>query len=65
MHLQIVKIWKNMEKYAERVHGYQRDRTWKRGLVNNNAWWGKVTLQEFLGYLGSNIRVGTLLGRDT
>ena len=65
MHLQIKKLWENMEKYAYVKHGYKREKTWRRGLVNNNAWWNKAPFLEVMKYLGSKVRVGTMLGRET
>lgn len=66
MHLQLKKFWQNMEKHAQRRHGYETNRSSRRGLVNNNAWWStKATFLDVLKYLGSGIRIGAMLSRDT
>ena len=66
MHLQLRKIWENMEKHAMRNYGYKHHWGMRRGLVNNNIWWNtKVTVLDFLRYLGSRMRVSSMLSRDT
>ena len=65
MHLQIRKFWENMETHATTRYGYKKEWAWKRGLVNNNAWWGKTSFLDVLRYLGSGIRMGAMLSRDT
>ncbi|TLD29277.1 hypothetical protein PspLS_03639 [Pyricularia sp. CBS 133598] len=64
MHYQIKKLWTNVEAMAKR-YGYKEDWAWRRGQRNNNEWWNKQPLLEFLQMLGSNVRVGPMLSRDT
>ncbi|KAI9831129.1 MAG: hypothetical protein M1819_005217 [Sarea resinae] len=64
MHYQLKKLWRNVEDYA-RKYGYVYEWAWHRELVNNNAWMGKLTMLEFLRLLGTGVRLGTMLGRDT
>ena len=65
MHLQIKKLWANMESHALKRHGYVKNWAWKRGLVNNNQWMNKLSVAEFLRVLGSGARVGPMLAKDT
>lgn len=65
MHLQINNIWDNMELYANAKYGYKRKPAWKRGMINNNRWWNKLPVMEFMHYAGQLARVGPLLSRDT
>ncbi|KAL5872312.1 tyrosyl-tRNA synthetase [Pyricularia oryzae] len=64
MHYQLKKIWTNVDAMARR-YGYQEEWAWSRGQRNNNEWWNKQPLLEFLQLLGSNVRVGPMLSRDT
>ena len=65
MHYQLKKLWANMEKHACSKHGYKWEWAWHRELVNNNAWMNKLPIMEVLKLLGTGIRIGTMLGRDT
>ncbi|KAI4149805.1 MAG: hypothetical protein LQ340_004427 [Diploschistes diacapsis] len=65
MHLQMKKFWENMEKHATNKYGYEKVWSWERGLINNNAWWGKTTFLDVMRYLGTSTRMGTMLSRDT
>ncbi|KZF26252.1 hypothetical protein L228DRAFT_216413 [Xylona heveae TC161] len=64
MHLQMKKLWVSVVKYAQR-HGYQKEWSWRRELVNNNAWWNSLPWIEVLRTIGQSMRLGTMLGRDT
>jgi len=64
MHLQLKRLGASIERYAQR-RGYAHEWAWKRALVNNNTWWHKVSVSEFLSILGSGTRIGPMLGRDT
>ncbi|KAL4929113.1 tyrosine--tRNA ligase MSY1 [Aspergillus undulatus] len=64
MHMQLKKLGASIEKYGNR-HGYERQQIWRRSLENNNTWWNKTPLLEVLRDLGSFMRIGPMLGRDT
>ncbi|KAL8719031.1 MAG: hypothetical protein Q9225_003912 [Loekoesia sp. 1 TL-2023] len=64
VHYQLKAIWWNIEKYGRR-YGYHWEWAWRRALANNNAWLNKLPFLEILRLLGSKMRVGTMLGRDT
>ena len=64
MHLQLKKIWDNVEAYG-RKYGYVRAWSWHKELVNNNAWWNKQPMLEVLQVLGPGMRLGSMLARDT
>jgi tyrosyl-tRNA synthetase len=64
MHMQLKKLGASIEAYGSR-HGYKWEWAWRRALTNNNIWWNKTTLIEVLRDLGSYIRLGPMLGRDT
>jgi len=61
---QLVRLSSNIEKYAERK-GYHREWAWRRAVKNNQEWWRKVTVGEYLKKLGKHMRIGPLLGRDS
>ena len=64
MHLQLKRLGGTMEAYAER-RGYAREWAWRRDVTNNSMWYQKLTVAEFMRVLGSGVRLGPLLGRDT
>ena len=64
MHYQLKAIWANVEKYG-RNYGYRWEWAWRRAVANNNAWLNTLPFTEILRLLGSGMRVGTMLGRDT
>ncbi|KAI9726289.1 MAG: Tyrosine--tRNA ligase, mitochondrial [Chrysothrix sp. TS-e1954] len=64
IHYQMKKLWGNLEKLA-RKHGHPPEKYWHRGLVNNAHWWGKETMVEVLKLMGSGMRMGAMLSRDT
>ncbi|KAL8938233.1 MAG: hypothetical protein Q9211_003299 [Gyalolechia sp. 1 TL-2023] len=64
MHYQLKAMWSYIEKVG-RNYGYVWEWSWRRALSNNNAWLNKLPFVEVLRLLGSGMRVGTMLGRDT
>lgn len=64
MHYQMKKLWANVEEQARRF-GYKKEWAWKRALVNNNIWWNSVPMLEVLKRIGTSIRIGPMLSRDT
>lgn len=64
IHFQLKKLWDNVEITARRF-GYEREWAWRRGLVNNNAWWNSTPLLEVLNRVGKSTRVGPMLSRET
>ena len=64
MHMQLKRLGKTTETYAAR-RGYEREWAWKRSLVNNSQWHTNTPILEFMRLLGSQMRIGPMLGRDT
>lgn len=64
MHMQLKRFGVTLERYAERK-GYTKEWAWKRALINNATWWSNTTVMEFMRLLGSGMRLGPMLGRDT
>ncbi|KAL2271010.1 hypothetical protein VTJ83DRAFT_381 [Remersonia thermophila] len=63
IHYQMKNLWLNVEEQARRF-GYEKEWAWKRGVVNNNAWWNKMPMLEVLKRAGS-LRVAEMMTRDT
>jgi len=61
---QLKQLWQSVEDQA-RKRGYEKEWAWRRGVVNNNAWWNKQPMLEVLRRVGQFIRIGPMLGRDT
>ena len=61
---QLVRLSTNIEKYAQRK-GYHREWAWRRAVKNNQDWWRKITVSEYLKRLGKYMRIGPMLGRDS
>jgi len=61
---QLKKLWKNAEERG-RSQGFTRDWAWVRGVVNNNAWWNSQPMLEVLRRVGTSLRIGAMLTRDT
>ena len=59
---QNASLWDNAEAYARR-HGYEQ--AGDRVLLDNAQWLNGLNILDFLGILGTGMRVGTMLGRDT
>lgn len=64
MHYQLKKLWVNVEKYGEKF-GHKWEWAWHRELVNNNTWLNKLSVIELLQILGSGMRLGPMLSKDT
>ena len=59
---QTSKLWVSFRRHAA-SHGHT-----KEGLVrvmNNSDWGQSLTLEQFLREIGSGVRLGTMLSRDT
>ncbi|KAK1755259.1 mitochondrial tyrosine--tRNA ligase [Echria macrotheca] len=61
---QLKKLWMRVEDEGRRM-GLSREWAWKRGVENNNAWWNKQPMLEILKRVGSQLRIGPMLSRDT
>lgn len=61
---QLKRLAKSIEEYADR-RGYHREWAWRRSVLNNNDWWSKLTVKEYMRMLGKNMRIGPMLGRDS
>ena len=64
MHMQLKRFGETMEKYANR-RGYEKEWAWRRSLINNSAWHGSTPITEWMRLMGSGVRVGPMLGRDS
>jgi tyrosyl-tRNA synthetase len=64
LYKEVGRVWKNAATYGER-HGYVPKPSWKKTLLDNADWLLKLNVVSFLQMLGSGMRVGTMLGRDT
>jgi tyrosyl-tRNA synthetase len=63
---QIQRLWKNVAGLAERHMTKFPDDMQRDGLVlNNDEWLQKISIMDVLGTIGSGLRLGPLLGRDT
>ena len=64
MHFQLKKLWQQAENHAKQ-YGYNWEWAWHRELVNNNVWLNKLSIIELLQLLGSGLRMGAMLGKET
>ncbi|KAK6430913.1 tyrosyl-tRNA synthetase [Oleoguttula sp. CCFEE 5521] len=64
LHVEVEKLWQNATAAGQK-HGYECKTDWRRQLLDNADWLGKVDIVSFLQLLGSGMRIGTMLGRDT
>lgn len=62
MWLQTEKLWQRAEAYGKR-HGYVE--AGEMQMLDNASWLGRLNVISFLKTLGSGVRIGTMLGRDT
>lgn len=62
--MQLKSLWAHVE-HGARGYGYLWEWAWRREVTNNNAWLNKLPVIELLKLLGSGVRLGTMLGRDT
>lgn len=63
-HIQLKKLWQNVELHVKK-YDYQWEWAWRRELANNNAWLNKLPAAELLRVLGTGVKIGTMLGRET
>ena len=61
---QLKRLAVSMENYAER-RGFHREWAWRKAILNNNSWWNKLTVKDYMKVLGTCTRVGPMLGRDS
>lgn len=64
MHIQLKRLGASIESYGAR-HGYKRQWVWRRALTNNNTWWNKQSAMEWIRDMGTFVRLGPMLGRET
>lgn len=64
LYKEVGRVWHNAAKYGER-HGYEPKPTWKKTLLDNADWLLKLNVVSFLQMLGTGMRIGAMLGRDT
>lgn len=64
MHLQMKKLMVKLEGRG-RHYGYQWEWVWHRELCNNHTWLNTLGIAEILRLLGSGLRMGPMLGRET
>jgi tyrosyl-tRNA synthetase len=64
LYKEVGRVWENAAKYGQR-HGYEGKVMGKKSLLDNAEWLLKLNVVDFLQMLGSGMRVGTMLGRDT
>nr|OQO23118.1 hypothetical protein B0A51_08648 [Rachicladosporium sp. CCFEE 5018] len=64
LHVQVETLWQNATASGQK-HGHEQKPEWRRQLLDNADWLGKVDIVSFLQLLGSGMRIGTMLGRDT
>ncbi|RDI85040.1 hypothetical protein Vi05172_g5024 [Venturia inaequalis] len=63
---QIQRLWKNVAILAEKHLTEIPSHTQRDGKVlNNDDWLSKISIMDVLGTIGSGLRLGPLLGRDT
>lgn len=61
---QVQGLWANAVEYGAR-HGYKRSQHGKMKLLDNKEWLLRLNVVDFLRMLGTNMRIGAMLGRDT
>jgi tyrosyl-tRNA synthetase len=64
MFAQLGRLWSNAQAYAER-HGFQAQDRGRLELLNNATWHKSLTALDLAKVLGSGMRLGAMLGRDT
>lgn len=62
IHTQVGRLWERAETCARR-HGHEI--LGRRTILNNEEWLSKLNIMDFLHTLGSGMRIGAMLGRDT
>lgn len=61
---QVDTLWTRVAEYSTR-HGYKPTSYGKTMLLDNRDWLFRLNIVEFLLSLGSSMRIGAMLGRDT
>ena len=69
---QVKRLWPKAEKRMQSHGIMQEDRIEdhkeggsRRQILNNADWLEKLSILDFVKYMGSGARMGTMLGRDT
>ena len=61
---QLKRLWANVDERG-RHYGYEWQWAWKRGTPTNSHWLNKTPFLEVLRRLGSSVRLGPMLSRET
>jgi len=64
MQQQLLAMWTRVEALG-RKHGFSKQREWRRSLLNNNVWLNKVPFHQVMKLMGSGLRMGSLMSRDS
>lgn len=64
LYKEVGRLWENAAKYGQR-HGFEPKKSWRKTLLDNADWLLKLNVVSFLQMLGTGMRIGTMLGRDT
>ncbi|KAK3114461.1 tyrosyl-tRNA synthetase [Teratosphaeriaceae sp. CCFEE 6253] len=64
MRAQVGRLWGNAEVYGRR-HGFGEEGRGRREVLDNAAWLDGLGVLDFLQTMGSGMRVGAMLGRET
>ncbi|KAK3110721.1 tyrosyl-tRNA synthetase [Teratosphaeriaceae sp. CCFEE 6253] len=64
MRAQVGRLWGNAEVYGGR-HGFGEEGRGRREVLDNAAWLDRLGVLDFLQTMGSGMRVGAMLGRET
>lgn len=64
MQEQIFKVWKNVIALGVKHQFPAEIGRWRR-VLKNGAWLPKVSALDLLGTLGSGVRLGSMLARDS
>lgn len=69
IYTQVKHLWANAVKCMSRGGQARQElgdgKTPRRQVLNNAVWMDKLNLVDFLKYVGTGARMGTMLGRDT
>lgn len=64
--VQIQRLWKNVAVLAEKhLTELPNDIIRDGKVLNNDDWLSRISIMDVLGTIGSGLRLGPLLGRDT
>ena len=64
MHMQLKKMWQNVDACGRRL-GYKDGSLGHKELCNNTMWLQKSSIAEMVLLMGSGLRLGPMLSRDT